>query len=127
GEDSLPRDLEDALLRCLSSETLTRQPCAGETPAMDAETRDAFERLATDLRAEIRSVDTGLRTFIGELTTDLRAEIRSGDAETRAYVDASAAETPGLRGCFRGHLRRADARLRGCLSDRLRGGNPGLR
>jgi hypothetical protein len=58
---------------------------------MDSETRDAFERLATDLRAEIRSVDTGLRTFIGELATDLRAEIRSGDAETRAYVDASMA------------------------------------
>ena len=58
---------------------------------MDSETRDAFERLATDLRAEIRSVDTGLRTFIGELATDLRAEIRSGDAETRAYVDASVA------------------------------------
>jgi len=64
---------------------------------MDPEIRDAFDRLAADLRGEIRSVDTGLRTFIGELARDLRAEIRSGDAETRAYVDASvtasAAET----------------------------------
>ena len=37
----------------------------GETSAMDPELRDAFDRLAEDLRGEIRS----------------------GDAETRAYVD----------------------------------------
>jgi len=43
----------------------------GETSAMDGELRDALDRLAEDLRSEIRS----------------------GDAETRAYVDTSAVET----------------------------------
>jgi predicted ATPase len=50
---------------------------------MDPELRDAFERLTSDLRAEIQSGDAELRDALGQLATDLRAEIRSGDAQLR--------------------------------------------
>ena len=65
---------------------------------MDPELRDAFERLTTDLRAEIQSGDAELRDALGQLATDLRSEIRSGDAELRdalgqLAVDLEAATT----------------------------------
>ena len=56
---------------------------------MDPELRDAFERLTSDLRAEIQSGDAELRDALGQLASDLRAEIRSGDAELRAHLEAA--------------------------------------
>ena len=53
---------------------------------MDPEVRDAFERLATDLRAELRSV-------VDASAAETRAYVDTSAAETRAYIHASEAET----------------------------------
>ena len=76
---------------------------------MDPELRDALERLATDLRAEIQSGDAELRDALGRLATDLRAEIRSGDAEMRVHLEAATAEmrrhVDVVGGALRGDIR----------------------
>ena len=77
----------------------------GEACAVDPELRDAFERLTSDLRAEVQSGDAELRDALGQLAVDLCGEIRAGDAETRAYVNSSAAE-------LRAHLEAATTEMR---------------
>ena len=50
---------------------------------MDPELRDALERLATDLRAEIRLGDAELREALGQLAMDLGA----ATGEMRRHFD----------------------------------------
>ena len=72
---------------------------------MDLELRDAFERLTSDLRAEIQSGDAELRNALGQLASDLRSEIRSGDAELRDALGQVAID-------LRAEIRSGDAELR---------------
>jgi len=58
---------------------------------MDPELRDALERLATDLRAEIRLGDAELREALGQLAMDLGA----ATGETRRHLDEVGEELRG--------------------------------
>ena len=59
-----------------------------------SETRGALDRMAVELRGEIRSGDDATRETLNQVTADLRGEIR----ETRAAVDRLGVD---LRGEFR--------------------------
>jgi hypothetical protein len=87
---------------------LTACESLGEACAIDPELRGAFERLTSDLRAEIQSGDAELRDALGQLATDLRSEIRSGDAELRDALGQLATD-------LRAEIRSGDAELRDAL------------
>ena len=80
---------------------------------MDPELRDAFERLTSDLRAEIQSGDAELRNALGQLATDLRAEIRSGDAELRDALGQLAVDLDAATTEMRRHFDVVGEALRG--------------
>ena len=75
-----------------------------------SETREALDRVAVELRDEIRSGDAETREALNQVTAELRGEIR----ETREALDRVAVE-------LRGEIRSGDAETREALDQAIAG------
>jgi len=78
----------------------------GETWPVDPEMREAFDRLGTDLRGEIRSSTAETRAYVDD-------RIRASTAETRAYIDERVeTSTVEMRGYMDERFRASTAEMR---------------